>query len=139
MSTLIESVKSKSNEELLVMVFQIDEWSPEMNKLVENELKYRNIFPIDHAEKINALIETEREELELGKPASLYGKVIACMLIFGLGGIFIGHGYANSKIKSKYSDHFFYKYDKHTREFGNTIYYLSIAATITGLLIKILN
>lgn len=47
MNNFTESVQSKSNDELLQMVYEFDEWNSEMLKAVELELDQRKILPDD--------------------------------------------------------------------------------------------
>ena len=45
MNNFTETVQNKSNEELLKMVYQFEEWSPEMLEAVEDELLKRKNLP----------------------------------------------------------------------------------------------
>ena len=72
---LTNTVQLKPNDELLKMVYEFDEWSPEMLLTIETELNKRNILPNDISmRKQQATIE-EDEVLSNGKPASLGGQI----------------------------------------------------------------
>ena len=120
----------KSNEELLTMVYQFAEWDPKMLEAVESELQNRNILPADVAVRKQELIRLEDEELSVGKKASREGIFLGSILVLGFIGLIIGHNYAFSKTKSKYTQKVYFKYEPNSRENGKYIFYASLAAII---------
>jgi len=95
-----ETVKEKTDNELLKMVYEFGQWSPDMQYAVETELIDRNILPSDISETKENLIAQEIFDLSHGKEASLAGLIIGWFMVFGLLGIIIGHNYAYAKTKS---------------------------------------
>lgn len=121
-------VKGKKNDELIRMVYQLDQWDSEMLKAVEAELLRRQSLPSDINQRKKEIIDNELLTLEKGEKASLSGQILGWVFIFGLFGLLIGYNYAYSKFKSKYTTKVFYKYDKQSRENGTYIFYSSIGA-----------
>ncbi|MEP6950171.1 MAG: hypothetical protein ABI863_12880 [Ginsengibacter sp.] len=138
MDNFIEIVKNKTNKELLKMVYEFDEWSPEMLLTVEEELGGRNILPNDIRSRKQQLIETEDAQLSAGKEASIIGLVIGWVTVFGLLGIFIGYHYSFSKIRNKYTGRQYFRYDENSRKNGSWLFYTSIILSTLGLLYKLL-
>ena len=134
---LFDEIKNKTDKDLEKMLFEIDLWNPTVISEVEKELKLRNKFPLDYDEKIRMLKENENRILENGIPGSIFGKIIACIGVFGFIGIFLGLNYKSSKIKSRYTEIEYFKYDQKTREFGNYIYFISLILTVFGILSKL--
>lgn len=134
-----EIVSKKSDSELLEMVYELDKWSPEMLKQIKSELSKRNILPLDIEAHNQKLIQQENQELIVGKEASMLGLIIGWICVFGLVGIFIGYTYANGKIKSKYSDEQFYKYNDASRKKGKVLFNSSIILTILLIFYKLLS
>jgi hypothetical protein len=130
---LKNSIKNKSDQDLEKMLFEMDLWNPDVLLEVESELKQRNRFPADYAERLNILIEAEDKELSNGRPASLVGQILACITVFGLAGIYFGWSYNNSKVISKYTGKEYYKYNPKTREFGNYIFVISTIIALYGI------
>src|SRR6266540_2298531 len=130
MTNFIEVVQTKSNDELLKMVYEFDQWNPEMLTVVEKELLDRKILPNDISSRKQELIDIEDAQLSEGKEASLFGQIIGWLTVFGFLGIAIGYNYAFSKIKSKYSDKVFYKYNKDSRTRGRYLFSISIFLTV---------
>ena len=64
--TIKDIAQNKSDHELLKMVYEIDEWSPEMLTAVEMELSKRNILPNDIGQRKQQLIEVEETNLAGG-------------------------------------------------------------------------
>lgn len=127
-----EIVKQKQNHELLKMVYEFREWSPEMLKAVEAELEERKMLPNDiSAKKQQAIIE-EEANLESGKQASVMGQVLGWLFVLGFLGLYIGYNYMSSKVRSKYTGKKYYKYNADSRENGSYIFYTSIGALILG-------
>ena len=131
-------VKEKSNEELLTMVYQFDQWDTEMLKAIEGELQNRQILPHDIQVRKQELIDEEFKELSKGKEASCAGQLFGWLGVLGLLGLIIGYNYAYSKSTSKYTGEEYYKYDESSRENGSYIFYTSLTVLILYFLYKII-
>ena len=92
-----ELLENKSNDELLLMVYEYDKWSPEMLVSIETELTKRKILPNDIRSRKEKLMELEDGKLKVGRSASVIGLVIGWLTSFGLLGIFIGYNTAFQK------------------------------------------
>jgi hypothetical protein len=130
-------VQKKQGRELLEMVYQFDEWSPEMLQAVQAELERRQMLPDDIAARKQEIIDREIALLSKGKPASLMGQLFGWIGVLGVFGLIIGYRYVFTKVKSKYTGQKFYKYDKPSRDNGQYIFYTSLAAWILFGLYKI--
>jgi hypothetical protein len=138
MHNFLEIVKCKTNAELLVMVYQLGEWSPEMLQAVEEELKIRNILPKELSEKKQMMIAEEELILSKGKAASSMGQLFGWIsILLGIVGIYIGYNYAYGKVRSKYTNKTFYKYDEDSRQIGSYIFIISIIVMVIGILYRI--
>ena len=137
MNSFIEIVKDKSDEDLLAMVYEFDQWSPEMLEAVEQELTKRNILPTDISTRRQEAIELEDIQLSQGKEASVLGQVVGWLTIFGLLGIFIGHNYAFSKVRSKYSDKQYFTYNDESRKNGSYMFYAALIVLFFSILYTI--
>jgi hypothetical protein len=126
MTDFNEVSRSKSDRELLKMIYELDQWSPEMLTAVEKELVRRNILPDDIGEHRQKMIENEDRELSKGKDASLVGIIVGWLTILGLVGIIVGYNYAFSKVRSRYSGKEYFKYSKESRKDGEYIFYTAI-------------
>ena len=60
-------VKEKSDEELLIMVYQFDQWNSEMQEAVQSELAKRHMLPGDISIRKQKIIEIETEDLKRGE------------------------------------------------------------------------
>ncbi len=129
-----ETVKLKSNDELLQMVYEFDEWNPQMLIAVETELSERKLLPDDIAIRKQQAIIEEDEFLSKGKEASLGGQIIGWVLVLGLIGLYIGYNYAYAKVRSKYTGKRYFEYDEPSREVGSYIFYTSIVAFVLGFM-----
>ena len=138
MNNFSEAVQSKSNTELLKMVYEFDEWSPEMLIAVEQELFNRKILPADLVLNKQNKIEMEDIELSKGKEAGLTGQIIGWLTVFGILGIAIGHNYAFSKVKSKYSAKQYFKYNDDSRKNGKYLFYTSLFLLAIAILYKVI-
>lgn len=127
-------VQNKTDDELLVIVYEFLNWDAEMLEAVEEELRKRNILPVDISERKQELIEIEEVELTQGKEASFAGQLFGWLGVLGFIGFFIGYYYTFSKVKSKYTGKEYYKYDKDSRETGRYIFYVSVSAFIISIL-----
>jgi hypothetical protein len=136
---LVKSILMKSDSELIEMLFEFGKWNSSVIKLVSEELIKRGSYPSDYDEKLKNLTNKEHELLSQGKPASILGKIISCISVFGLLGIYMGYQYMNAKEKSIYDGTQFFKYNSNTREFGKYIFYISISLLVLGLYSKIRN
>ena len=119
------------------MVYQFDEWSPEMLKAIEDELQRRQMLPSDITIRKQEIIDKELEILSKGKPATLMGQIFGWLGVLGVLGIIIGYNYSFAKVKSKYTGKKFYKYDEPSRENGNYIFYTSLTVLTLYILYKI--
>lgn len=137
-NNFIEIVSNKSDEELLVMVYEFDQWSPEMLDAVEAELMKRNILPTDIKSKKQELIKEEDIVLSNGKEATLIGQVFGWIGISGLLGLFIGYNYAYSKVRSKYTQKEYFKYNEASRKTGGYIFYTAIVIWTLFIIYKML-
>ena len=106
-----ETVHLKSNDELLKMVYEFDEWSPEMLLTVEAELSDRKLLPEDIGARKQQAITEEEELLRKGKEASLGGQIFGWIFVLGLIGLYIGYNYAYAKVRSKYTGKKYFEYD----------------------------
>lgn len=131
------AVKLKSNDELLKMLYEFDEWSPEMLIAIETELSERNLLPDDIAIRKQQAIIEEEELLLKGKEASLGGQIFGWVFVLGLIGLYIGYNYAYAKVRSKYTGKKYFEYDEASREVGSYIFYTSMAAFILGFMYAI--
>ncbi len=129
-----ETLQLKSDVELLQMVYEFDEWSPEMLTAVETELDERGILPDDISIKKQQAIKEEDELLSKGTAASLGGQVFGWVFVLGLIGLYIGYNYAYSKVRSKYTGKKYFEYDEPSREVGSYIFYTGIVAFILGFM-----
>lgn len=129
-----ETLQLKSNDELLKMVYEFDEWSPEMLTAVETELGERKILPDDISIRKQQAINEEHELLSKGTAASLGGQVFGWVFVLGLLGLYIGYNYAFSKVKSKYTGKKYFEYDEPSRKVGSYIFYTGIVVFILSFL-----
>jgi hypothetical protein len=125
-----EMVQPKTDAELLKMVYELDQWSPDMLKAVENELTVRNILPEDIAVRKKEIIEAEEAKLMQGKEASAGGIILGWLTVLGVIGLFIGYDYAFSKVTSVYTQKQYFKYNERSRKMGSNIFYTSITIFI---------
>lgn len=130
-------VAGYKDEELLLIVYQFDQWDTGMSIAVENELKLRNILPDDLQLKKNTLTQKEHDFLLIGKEATFSQQFLGWIGIVGILGIIIGYELYFSKIKSRYTDTEYFKYNEESRESGRFIFYLSMAFTVCFLAYKI--
>ena len=133
-----ETVKNKSNDELLKIVYQFDQWSPEMLEAVEHELARRNILPTDISIRKQQSAEIEEEQLTKGKEPGLIGQIIGWLGVFGFLGIFIGYHYAFSKVRSKYTDTQYFRYNETARKNGSYLFYISMCLSVIAIFYKIM-
>lgn len=132
-----ETVQQRSYAELIKMVYQFDQWSPEMLQAVETELSKRNQLPADLAIKKQEAINHKEEILIRGKEASLSGQIFGWVFILGFLGLYIGYRYAYSKIKSKSTGKKYYRYNESSRTHGTYIFYAAIAGLILAVIYNV--
>ena len=137
MTQFQEVVENKSNDELLKIVYQFDEWSPELLEAVEHELATRNILPTDISIRKQQTTEIEAEQLLKGKEASIIGQIVGWIAVFGFLGIFIGYHYPFSKVRSKYTNTQYFSYNEDSRKMGSYLFYSSICLSVIALFYKI--
>lgn len=138
MDSFYEIVKSKSDNELLEMVYELEKWSSEMLRVVEEELSYRKILPRDINIRKQQLIELDDVKLMTGKKATTLGQVVGWLTVFGILGIFIGYNYAFSKTTSAYSGKEYFKYDEESRQNGKWLFYCAIILSAVAVLYRAL-
>lgn len=130
MTNFTESLKTKSDQELLEMVSQKD-WSDEMMTAVEQELAARNLLPADLQEKRKAASLAEEERLSAGKEASTLGVVLGWMFSLGLLGFFVGVHYYFSKAYHSVTGNKYYKYNESSRKMG--LYMMCVSGTVVTI------
>jgi len=128
------AVQSKSNNDLLKMIYEIDQWSPKMLTAVEKELLKRGILPTDVGESRQKIIDAEIIGLSKGRKASLAGQVVGWVCVFGLFGIFMGYHYGFSKVRSRYTDKVYFKYNEDSRKNGKYLFCASILLSAITIL-----
>lgn len=121
-------VKEKSDEELLVIVYQFDLWDTGMLKTVGDELRTRGILPGDVAARRQQMVEDEDEKLLNGTAASIGGQIFGWLGVLGLFGLIIGYNYSFSKVRSRFTGKQYYQYDHDSRDNGKYIFYTSLIA-----------
>ena len=132
----LETIKDKSDQELLKMVYQFNAWNPQMLVAIEEELSIRKILPIDLKEKKENLMAEDNLLLTNGKQASLFGQVLGWLTVMGFIGIFMGYNYAYAKERSKYTDKVYFKYNEASRENGKNLFYTALVLGIIIILYK---
>lgn len=130
MNDFSESLQNKSDDELLKIVYEFDQWSPDMLSATEKELSKRGVLPDDIAARKKELSDAEDEELSRGREASTAGLVIGWICAPGLIGLVIGYNYAFSKKRNRYTGQTYFKYDKKSRNNGAILFYTSLALFI---------
>ena len=128
-----------SSEELLIMVYQFDQWDDEMLAAIQHQLLLRNLFPDDVLEKRNKTIKREDEILSDGKEATFPQQFLGWVGILGVLGLIIGYDLAFAKAKSKYTGKEYWKYDEASRESGRYMFFISTAIVVGYLFYKIAN
>ncbi len=126
-------VKDKPDEELLLMVYQFDQWDVAMLHSVEVELKRRNILPANIEERRQQIIKEEDERLSKGTAASIGGQIFGWLGVAGLFGLIIGYNYSFSKVYSIYTRKKYYRYDEDSRDNGRYIFYTSVIVHSLGV------
>ncbi len=135
----IESVTQQSDEELLKLVYQVEQLDKEMLDAVETELAVRNLLPEDLIIVKQSFIDKENLQLSEGKAATFPQQFLGWIGVVGILGLIIGYELAFAKTKSRYSDKEYFKYDETSRESGRYMYYISITIIIAFCLYKIAN
>ena len=128
-----------SSEELLIMVYQFDQWDDEMLAAIQYQLLLRNLLPDDVLEKRNKAIKREDEILSDGKEATFSQQFLGWVGILGVLGLIIGYDLAFAKTKSKYTGKEYWKYEEDSREIGRYMFFISIAIVVGYLLYKMAN
>jgi hypothetical protein len=139
MNNFTEAVQSKTSAELLKMVYEFDEWGPEMPDAVEQQLSTREILPEDLTIYKKEKIETENSALTQGQEASLFGQITGWLTVFGFFGIAIGYNYAFAKLKGRYSGKEYFKYNEQSRKNGKNLFYASLLLTSLAVLYRIIS
>lgn len=137
MNQFTETVKKKTNPELLKMVYAFTEWSPEMLNAVQGELSRRGALPTDIEEKRQKLIEEEDKKLSEAREASAMGIIAGWLLVLGLIGTAIGYSYAYSKVRSVYTQKVYYKYNESSRKNGEYLFFTSLIIIIAAIIYRL--
>ena len=132
-------VTLQSDEALLTIVYQFDQWDAEMLQAVELELQNRNILPTDIAARKNDIIYKEDKMLSIGKEATFPQQFLGWIGIVGFLGLIIGYNLAFAKNMSRYTGKEYFKYDDETRENGRYVYYISLTIIIVFVLYRVMN
>ena len=138
MNKFDEIVGIKTNDELLKMAYEFDEWSPDMLKTVEVELSKRNILPADINERKWQLVQKEDKLLAAGRDASTLGLIVGWVTVLGLLGIYMGYRYTFSKTKSRYTNKEYFTYNESSRKNGAYLFYTAVGGLICAMLYGIL-
>ena len=138
MNKFDEIVEIKTNDELLKMAYEFDEWSPDMLKTVEVELSKRNILPADINERKWQLVQKEDKLLAAGRDASTLGLIVGWVTVLGLLEIYMGYRYTFSKTKSRYTNKEYFTYNESSRKNGSYLFYTAIGGLICAMLYGIL-
>lgn len=126
-------VKDKTDEELLLTVYQFDQWDVAMLQVVEAELRLRNILPPDVEERRLEIVKEEDKKLSKGTAASIGGQIFGWLGVLGLFGLIIGYNYSFSKVRSTYTGKKYYQYDEDSRDNGRYIFYTSLIVQSIGI------
>lgn len=132
-----QAVSEKSDEELLEMVYQFADWDTEMLAAVEAELESRKLLPDDISIRKQELIEEEDAVLSKGREASFAGQLFGWIGILGIIGLIIGYHYSFTKVRSKYTQKVYYKYDADSRDNGSYIFYVALLVFIASIVYTI--
>jgi len=138
MNKFDEIVEIKTNDELLKMAYEFDEWSPDMLKTVEVELSKRNILPADINERKWQLVQKEDKLLAAGRDASTLGLIVGWVTVLGLLEIYMGYRYTFSKTKSRYTNKEYFTYNESSRKNGSYLFYTAVGGLICAMLYGIL-
>ena len=90
----------------------------------------------DLEEKRDRIIAKEEELLSEGKEATFPQQFLGWIGILGVLGIIIGYELSFAKVKSKFTDKEYFKYDENSRESGRYMFYISIAIVIVFFLLN---
>lgn len=138
MNNLIKDLEHKTDNELLKMVYEFDQWNEEVLIAVQNELSGRGKLPTDIQARREKLIADEDRELTKGEVTSFAGQALGWITSFGLLGIYIGYSYKFAKVKSKYTGKFYFKYDEQSRKNGHYLLVASIILSFAGIVFRIM-
>ncbi len=131
------SIKSKTNEELIDIYITPNSYQPEFVSLVFNEINKRNL-PVDVINKIKGEKQkVEISNLAVGKQGSpLYIAVCFCLALFGgIPAIISGYIYGFSKHKGPDGNSYFV-YNEGTRKLGYGILGTGIIMTLIELQLR---
>lgn len=118
------------------MVYEFDQWSPEMLDAVKLELNKRKIFPDDFEERKKSFLDIHDLQMSIGKDYSLVWMIIGWLSVFGFLGI-TGYNYAYSKKHSHLINKKYFIYNESTRKKGQILFFSSFILSALNLLIKI--
>ncbi|MGE9314838.1 hypothetical protein ACLOAU_24485 [Niabella sp. CJ426] len=130
-------IKKQTDQELTDIYNNPWNYNPTFVKLVEEELRLRNINLGAYTEVREQNEEVRKQQLQQGKKGSplyiLLSFVLA--LLGGLLGIYAGYIYSQSKIKDNNEEQY-YVYDEQTRHWGKIIMWLGIGVFLFALLVR---
>ena len=133
-----KQVQSKSNEELLKIYHDFDEYQDHYLQLVMEELDKRGVDFSDLKLRKHHKETFMLEQSEKGRPGDLVFIVLGFVsaLFGGLLGIIAGYVYSQSKNK-EWGDGSFYYYDLKTRNLGIGMMALGIFVLVVGFVYKV--
>lgn len=124
-------INQKTDNELLEIFANANDYNPEFVNLAEQKLQARNINIDALKQNKESAKQVNRKELEQGKAGSplyiLLGFVFA--ILGGFIGIYTGYIYSRSKTKTAEGDQY-YVYNPETRQFGNIMMGVGIASIL---------
>ncbi len=130
-------IKKQTDQELTDIYNNPGNYNPTFVKLVEEELRLRNINIESYTQVREQNEEVRKQQLQQGKKGSplyiLLSFVLA--LLGGLLGIYAGYIYSQSKIKDSDEEQY-YVYDEQTRHWGKIIMWLGIGIFLFSLLVR---
>ncbi len=133
-----ELVRTKSTDELKLILLERYKYQPEMITAVTDELSIRAIDLSELTAQREILEEKEKELLSVGKNGNpLYIFVcFAASLVGGFAGIIGGYIYAFSKTISGEGEEF-YVYNNETRLYGRIIFWVGNVVFICSLFLSV--
>lgn len=137
MSNFEKIIKEKTDNELIDIYINSQDYQPEFLAIVTVELESRKIpiNPISHIKQQKEMLD--EQNLELGRSGSqfwlIFGFIAA--LLGGLWGIGSGYNYAYSKHRSS-SGKEFYVFNESTRKYGRWMLIVGILVLTLSLLIN---
>ncbi|MEJ7611287.1 MAG: hypothetical protein WKF88_08935 [Ferruginibacter sp.] len=125
-----------TDRELFGIMYRSATGDPEITTAAEEELRNRNMFTDEIAERRQVLIDEEEDILSEGTAATVPQQVFGWLGIFGILGLIIGHDLYFSKRKSVYTGKEYPEYDEASRESGRMIFFISVVTHSLFFLFK---